>query len=377
MASRTGIRLLKLGALHTKNKLCYQSTLQIPTCYRRYTTACSNWSRWYSSRTPDATIHVKDTAHYNQLLTDLAEKGDATKAQEVYDKVFRYRECEADMNTYTQLMLAYLRSGQLDSAMGIYYELLNHHEKAVAEARKSHLKLDSLFYHTLIAALTKNVVNTKVSGEQVIYAYTVDDDANEWLSTDEDDHPALRAALAMFKDMRQLDIQPSKEIYRDLLRACGEHKDSYVLEHIHRLLRMDIFFDPDAIMDAELMKAYHRIGNNEQVLQIWDTTQSGDSVDQDIVTVLLESTRHNIHQARSIWKLLSEEGYAFNTKHHHMYIEILCRDSKEGWEEAWKLVNAKSLADEGTVNILTRFAEQNHISEEDAAAYEAWKQKVL
>ncbi|KAG0180256.1 hypothetical protein DFQ28_009210 [Apophysomyces sp. BC1034] len=324
-------------------------------------------------------MKTESTQHYNQLLTDLAENGQATEAQDLYDKVFRYQQCEADMNTYIQLMLAYLRAGQLDNAMGIYYELRNHHEKTTTEERKSQLKLDKAFYNTLISALTENTANTSKPEGQVIYAYTVEDDANEWLGMDDEyEQPALRAALALFNDMRQLEIQPSSESYRALLQACGEHKDEYVLEQIHRLIRMDTSFSLDAIIDATLIKAYHSVGNYEQVLQIWDTTtQSGVGVDQDTVTMILDSCKHSIHQTKTVWSLLNGKGYALNTSHYHLYVEILCQHSKEGWEEAWKLVNAKSLVDRQTVNILTRFAEQNNLSEKDAAEYEAWKEKYF
>lgn len=63
---------------------------------------------------------------YNGILATLALEGRSEQAQKLYDVIFRNHDVKADIDTYSQLMLAYMNDGKYEEAMEIYYELRDH-----------------------------------------------------------------------------------------------------------------------------------------------------------------------------------------------------------------------------------------------------------
>ncbi|KAI9315865.1 hypothetical protein BX666DRAFT_1952247 [Dichotomocladium elegans] len=335
-----------------------------------------------------------DTLGYNALLNGLAKQGRSVQAQNLYDQVFRYNSKKADIATFTSLMLAYINDNLVDDAMDIYYELREHTH--ASDAGKARFNLDTTFYTTLITAMTHLKGQAMKEGAMTGFVYTVDDEP--LANIDGRSQPMLLTALALFNDMRRAMVRPDANVYTAMLHACAQHKDAYVLEQIHKLIRMDLYFDPDTAVYNALMDAYNRVGDGHTVLQIWETLSLSSApetaIDQTTVSILLDSCGHNGYsaQAREIWRKLKRSGFELNTNNYSSYVECLCRSkSRRGWEEARRivseemrprystnaLVDPRPLVDEKTVNTLLSFAKKEGFSEDELVEIEQWKEELL
>lgn len=244
------------------------------------------------------TIETKTTDNFNSILTQLAKEGRSLQAQTLYDRIFRHHEVVADMTTYSQLMLAYLNDGKYEDAMEIYYQLRDHEATT--------LRLDASTYATMIESLTdsKNVNENRHMFDPTVeplYYYSVEDTPSYiYPDIDGESQPSLLTALTLFNDMRQLDIQPTSDMYVHMLKACAEQRDGYVLDKVHKLIRMDVYLDPSVAVSNHLMKAYQAVGDGPTVLELWDIAESFDK--ESISIVLKTCVDHGYHsRADAIW----------------------------------------------------------------------------
>ncbi|KAL0083336.1 hypothetical protein F4703DRAFT_1861586 [Phycomyces blakesleeanus] len=324
------------------------------------------------------------TAELNALLETLAQKGEAARAQRLFKAFFQNDKYSPTLVTYTYLMLAYINDGNYQMAMDIYYELRDRHEPDESIATPKTVVLDSTLYLTLINALTHHSVSTSPresdsSGNS--YAYTVEDGPDELYNIDGTSQPLLLTALTLFNDMRQLSIKPNADTYIAMLQACGKYEDEYVLEQIHKLIRMDIYFDPTIAVYRALMNAYSQVDNCQQVLEIFDLLPVS-SIGNDMVSVALKSCLKNgqAYKAPHVWHSLETIGFTPTSEHVRMYLEALCRSS-QGLEIALDLMETigSSLGDkkphleEATVDRLIQYAHTKGESEEKLADIAAWK----
>jgi pentatricopeptide repeat protein len=267
----------------------------------------------------------------NNLMHGLAKHGRADLCQSLYDRVFRSHSiCVADVATFTSLMLGYINSGQIQGAMEIYHVLREQHyrqqqqqqqqQQAQLESeqhqqrrrpRRPIIELDAMFYTTLISALTASASTT---------------------STD-----PLDSALELFKDMRQLRIQPGLQTYTAMLHWCGRMRDPEGLEQVHQLIKMDMALDPDVGIYNALMDGYNRTDQIDQVFYLWDTMQHKE-FDSSTVSIVLDACGHHNQYARgqSIWAFLQKRRQAMlNTNNYNSYVEFLCRVGRGSYEQRW------------------------------------------
>ncbi|KAI9244900.1 hypothetical protein BY458DRAFT_447567 [Sporodiniella umbellata] len=279
-----------------------------------------------------------DTSAYNMIMGGLARFGKSKQVQDIYDRIFRHTK--PDIATITHLILAYTNDNRLDDALEIYYVLRKHHR-----SENPKVKLDATFYSTLIASLSE--VRSKNNNERLL------------------------AALTMFNDMRPLGIQPSVHTYTSMLHACGQYRDSYVLEHVYGLIKVDLYLDPDIGIYNALIDAYNRIGDGKTVLDIWQqlTMSSELSVDNTTVSIVFDSCGYNgyVERARTIWRWLRYTGFKLNTNNYTSFIECLCREpGSSGFKEALEVAKSMSckesirsgypMIDAKTVNTVNSFA---------------------
>lgn len=323
-----------------------------------------------------------DTRAYNSLMYGLALHGQSKRVQKLYDTVFRDVNCQPDIATFTNLILAYINDELLDDAMEIYYTLREHHKKCRDEktVQKIPIKLDTTFYSTLISSLSKNPMKHT---EQ-----TTDDEY--------DSSPRLVAAMAMFSDMRPLQIQPTIHTYTAMLHACGQYRDRYILNQIHQQIKVDLYLDPDIAIYNSLMDAYNRTDDGETVLDIWQTISmpasfSDITPDQTSVSIVFDSCGHNglSSRANMIWKWLKQTQFKLNTNNYNSYIECLCREKgRSGWDQARQIVDeemslstkplrGKPTIDEKTVNTLISFAKKKGFDNTEIVSLEQWKSNLF
>ncbi|KAI8583542.1 hypothetical protein K450DRAFT_221666 [Umbelopsis ramanniana AG] len=355
-----------------------------------------------------------DRLAFNALLNALTLKGKAKEAQHLFDTVFHEKNASRfhhpDTATYTSLITAYTKSGDLDTALDIYYAVKEKHVPARRRKADSSntITLDTQFFTALITSFTQtatNAVSTDSENDNQLsyapsYIYSVEEDDDRRHFIDGDDHgsAALATALALFTDMRQLQIRPNAHTYTTLLNAAAKHQDDLALEQIHKLIKMDLYLDPDIAIYNGLMNAYNRIGQGHEVVQIWDTlslssTPTQDkNIDQASVSIVLDSCAHNGYgyKAQQIWDSLKRYQFPLNTNNYNSYIEALCRmKGEEGWEQAYAIAQKEMIpqtsqrSDSGipidtkTVNTLISFARKKGFSEERIQQVIEWGQSAL
>ncbi|KAG1375277.1 hypothetical protein G6F61_008604 [Rhizopus arrhizus] len=296
----------------------------------------------------------------NAWMGIMARLGRSEKAQAVYDRVFRQRP--PDVVTFTHLTLAYINDDRLDDALDIYRVLRDDHR------HQGRVKLDAPFYSTLIASLTSLKKSERTASER------------------------LQMALRLFGDMRSLGIQPSRHTYTALLHASGQYGDGYVLEHVHGLIKVDLFLDPDTALYNALMDAYNRTGDGQTVLDLWQQLMASSevAVDPASVSIVLDSCGHNGYpeRARSIWRELKQAGFELNANNYNSYVECLCRSAgREGWDQALALVKQEMSRpgryrpnqprmEAKTVNTLLGFARKKGLEKEVMEELESWKKEL-
>jgi pentatricopeptide repeat protein len=302
---------------------------------------------------PSATI-------YNSILKTLALEGRSEQAQKLYDVVFRHHDVKADIETYSQLMLAYMNDGKYEESMEIYYELRDHDEDPT-----KNLRLMPDTYAAMLKALTdpskiqENHIQFDKNVEP-IYEYSVEDaDSAIYPDVDGNSQPALLTALALFKDMRHLEIQPTPDMYENLLKACADQKDGYVLEKLHKLIRMDHYFDPDVDVFNQLMRAYHAVGDPASVLEIYEVAESSNVVDQKSLSTVLETCLQNgFHsRAEAIWNSLEyKNNIKITANDFNIYLQCLLNSNDT--DKAEKMIQeglTSGQANEASVNILKKY----------------------
>lgn len=294
---------------------------------------------------------------YNGVLATLALEGRSEQAQKLYDVIFRNHDVKADIDTYSQLMLAYMNDGKYEEAMEIYYELRDHDEDP-----KKNLRLRPDTYASMLQALTdpskmqQNHTQFEDNGEPM-YEYSVEDvDSAIYPDIDGDSQPALLTALALFNDMRHLEIQPTPDMYANLLKACADQKDGYVLEKLHKLIRMDLYFDPDVQVCNQLMRAYDVVGDPASVLEIWEVAESSNVVDHASVATVLQTCLRNGYYSRAhaIWEALQHRD-AIQPTVDDFNVYLQCVLNSNDTETAEKMVQeglSTGQANESSVNIL-------------------------
>ncbi|KAG1090842.1 hypothetical protein G6F42_019587 [Rhizopus arrhizus] len=226
------------------------------------------------------------------------------------------------------------------------------------------------------------------------------DDLNHTISVSDDpdeSSPRLVAAMSIFNDMRPLQIQPTMHTYTAILHACGQYRDQYVLDQVHKLIKVDLYLDPDIAIYNAMMDAYNRTGNGEKVLDIWQTLSMAASEyaqvtpDQTTVSIVFDSCGHNgyIQQAQSIWSFLKRTQFNLNTNNYNSYIECLCRSrGRQGWDAAKAIVEqdmsipgkpqyGKPVLDEKTVNTLMSFARKKGFDDSEMDRLNQWRAGML
>ncbi|KAI9480328.1 MAG: hypothetical protein EXX96DRAFT_600264 [Benjaminiella poitrasii] len=334
------------------------------------------------------TLHL-DTKAYNSLMYGLALNGRSEQVQHIYDSVFRNLDRKPDISTFTNLTLSYINDNLIEDAMSIYKTLREFHKKCkddqIRSKAKIPIELDATFFSTLISALTKETRHER-GVQKFITTYDP-----------EDSLPRLITAMSMFNDMRSLRIQPTEYIYTAMLHACGQYRDQYVLEQVHKLIKVDLYLDPDIGLYNSLMDAYNRTDNGDMVLDIWQTlslTGSHSSQplapDQITVSIVFDSCGHNglFNRALSIWNWLKRTEFKLSTNNYNSYIECLCRGpGRMGWDIARELVekemstplrpmHGKPVIDNKTVNTLISFAKKKNFDTSEIEKLEKWKAEL-
>ncbi|CEP17939.1 hypothetical protein [Parasitella parasitica] len=305
------------------------------------------------AETPSATV-------FNGILKTLALDGRSLQAQKLYDVVFRHHDVKADIDTYSQLMLAYMNDGRYEEAMEIYYALRDHDQDST-----QNLQLRPETYASMLQALTdpSKVLDSRTqfeSGAEPMYEYSVQDvDTAIYPDIDGDSQPALLTALALFNDMRHLEIQPTPDMYTNLLKACADQKDGYVLAKLHKLIRMDLYVDPDVQIFNHLMKAYHAVDDPASALEIWEAAESSNMVDRDSVSTALQTCLQHgyFSRADAIWSSLREhKDIKVTADEFNVYLQSLL-DSND-IDKAKTMVQkglSSGHANETSVNILKKY----------------------
>lgn len=190
-----------------------------------------------------------------------------------------------------------------------------------------------------------------------VYEYSVEDvDSAIYPDIDGDSQPALLTALALFNDMRHLEIQPTPDMYANLLKACADQKDGYVLEKLHKLIRMDLYFDPDVQVSNQLMRAYDVVGDPASVLEIWEVAESSNVVNHDSVSTVLQTCLRNGYYSRAnaIWESLQHRS-AIQPTVDDFNVYLQCVLNSKDTEKAEEMVQeglSTGQANESSVNIL-------------------------
>ncbi|KAI8645766.1 hypothetical protein BD408DRAFT_411035 [Parasitella parasitica] len=301
---------------------------------------------------------------YNTVMKTLALEGRSQQAQKLYDIIFRNHDVNADVDTYSHLMLAYMNDGRYEEAMEIYYELRDHDQNPIKQLR---LKPDT--YASMLQALTdptkmqENHAQFDDSTEPM-YEYSVQDVGTAlYPNIDGDSQPALLTALALFNDMRHLEIQPTPDMYTNLLKACADQKDGFVLEKLHKLIRMDLNFDPSIQVFNQLMRAYHAVGDPAPALEIWEVAESSNMVDCESVSTALEICLQYgyFSRADAIWSSLGgHKDIEVTVGNFNVYLQSLLNSSAA--DKAEKMVQeglCSGHADETSVNILKMYTNAN------------------
>jgi pentatricopeptide repeat protein len=359
-----------------------------------------------------------DRQAFNALLNSLANRADPDQAQKLFDTVFSERNSsrfhQPDIATYTSLITAYIKSGDMDAALDVYYAVKEKHVPARRRknAPTNSVTLDTQFYTALITMFAQTADNVpSIDSEQQsddrlsyapAYIYTVEDDTDrrKFIEGEDNSSVALATALSLFTDMRQMQIRPNAHTYTTLLNAAAKHRDELALEHIHKLIKMDLYLDPDIAIYNGLMEAYNRTGQGHQVIQIWETlklssptsSMQDKNIDQASVSIVLDSCAHNGYgyKAEEIWDQLKRSKFPLNTNNYNSYIEALCRMKDDvDWDRAYSIAqnemtpqsnqsNDKSVViDAKTVNTLLSFARKKGFPEDRIQEIEAWGQSVL
>lgn len=329
-------------------------------------------NRFYTTTIPeskdaDAILNVlkevkeesQTTQHYNDLMKELALNGRSMQAQKVYDQVFRDHFNDADINTYSQLMLAYMNDGKYEDAMEIYYELRDHEDSPNNSVKN--LQLDADTYAVMIASLT-DPKNMALNGTQFdptaepLYEYSVEDvDSAIYQDIEGDSQPALLTALTLFNDMRHLEIQPTPSMYTSMLKACVQQKDGYVLEKLHKLIRMDLYLDPDISVFNHLMEAYSVVGDSAAVLEIWDTAAGYD--EKSVSIVLKTCLEHGLAtRSQSIYEAAKQQHMKIPVEAFNDY--LLCQLRKKTVEEVTPILDqalANGEANESSVKLVDKY----------------------
>ncbi|CAO3636937.1 unnamed protein product [Cunninghamella blakesleeana] len=255
---------------------------------------------------------ILDKKAYNGFLYGFANAGRADLAQELYDRIFRHSKvCDADIVTYTGLMVAYIQSNHVDDAIEIYEVLKNHHFQS---SLSSKIRLDSIFFTTVIKAMTNRIYQ---------------------LSSLNKIEKELDFILDIFMDMRSLRIQPHLHTYTAMLNCCGKAKHAEGLEQVHQLIKMDLNLDPDTGIYNALMDGYNRTDQIDQVLNLWDlmstttaiTSKCQFTFDAATISIVIDACGHHMEPLRgeAIWSFLNQIQFPLNTNHFNSYIEFLCR----------------------------------------------------
>ncbi|KAI8388036.1 uncharacterized protein BYT42DRAFT_558716 [Radiomyces spectabilis] len=285
---------------------------------------------------------------YNTMLGVLASAGLSSEAQYLYDRVFRHHGQEANITTFTYLMLAYINHGLTDDALDIYFSIRDHVE---SKSNASALQMDATHYAILIKGLlnsTTTQAGHHPSDDIPTYGYTVEVGRQEIMDLEGNAHPGLLTALTLLQDMRQLEILPTPDVYMSMLEACATYGDKYSLEQIHNMLRMDTNIDPDISTFNALMKAYLSVDDGPVALQIWETLiPCLSTVNAETIAIVFNTCRRLGYStyAASVWKELKDANFNLNPEHHRLYLDC---SPKQAYEE--QQVTEESNTDPSTGN---------------------------
>ena len=295
-------------------------------------------------------------------------QGRSSQAQKLYDSVFRSQTTlRANTETYSQLMLAYMNDGSYEEAMDIYYELRDYESKDPSKER--HFRLDTDTYSAMIRSLThmpiiENLHSFDATAEP-LYAYTVEDGDDAILNNIEgDSQPALLTALTLFQDMSRLDIQPTADMYLNMLKACTDQKDSFVLERLHQLLRMDVYLDPDIRVLNQLMEAYCAMHDGSTTLEIWDTI-APTMFNADSVSIVLKTCLDYGYytRARLIWDTvkLRQPELKLPVEDFNNYLACILKSKDlSSAEEILQEGLMSGIADESSISTLEQHKPKQH-----------------
>ncbi|KAI8987355.1 hypothetical protein BDF20DRAFT_849670 [Mycotypha africana] len=299
-----------------------------------------------------SSIPEDTTEAYNELLQQLAESGRSLQAQTTYDIKFRHDTLKPNVNTYTQLMLAYINDAKYEEAMDIYYQIRD----------SIQLTFSVEAYQQFIHSLTHNRQNSRQrqpESDPGWVEFTVED-VSIYAELNGDSDPALLTAFALFQDMRQFSHLPTtSQMYIDLLQACAEQKDAYILERLHKLLRMDLCLDPDIHVYHQLMEAYRATNDGSSVIEIWEMTDSR-LWNGTTASILLKTCLENGYYIRSdaVWERLKAERPDITIAVDDFNSYLLCLLKHQDIDKAQQVLERGLLAgeaDESSVEILRRF----------------------
>lgn len=331
-------------------------------------------------------LETINTENANQVLSNFAQQGQWEEAQTIYDKVFRYGEykgqkIKADILTYGFLMEAYIKGGHVEDAMDIYYTLKDYIDQQQQKNLNNQLEIDSSFYNRLISALTKTTTNSSNNNEKEVsthLGYTVEEDVPIIANIEHDTSASLQLALQLFQDMRHKDIPTNKDTYINLIKACGNEKDSYILGQIHQLLRMDYSLELDQTLIYELMKTYYQVNDIGMLFELWESSghyqqqqqqqEQEQNTYNDMIQFLLNicyEKKYKYHALR-IWADLPS-SLKLEDKHlSTLFIKCLCEANE--WDQAKSIIMSSPFNQSNhysdMIQLLKNYGELNHIDQE-------------
>ncbi|KAI9267848.1 hypothetical protein BY458DRAFT_511568 [Sporodiniella umbellata] len=315
------------------------------------------------------TFENKTAAGFNGLMDQLASNGRSVQAQTVYDRVFRNHEIKANMDTFTHLMVAYMKDEKYMDAMEIYRALRGHEDNSPNTTLKN-LTMNTPMYARMIDVLTQAVPDQPAVQElsEPIYEYSVVDNPSPIVANLEGNSSiSILTALTLLNDMCYLEIPVTVKIYVSMLQACAKQGDGYVLKKVHRLIRMDPSIEPHLDITKQLLEAYYSVGDATQVMATWNTAESMGEFDAQSIAVALKTCTgtDDVARASHLWKLINDTNLKIETQDFNMYLNCLLRHNyidlanvslKEGL--------AKGMADETSVNIIERITSQKENQQE-------------
>jgi pentatricopeptide repeat protein len=200
------------------------------------------------------------------------------------------------------------------------------------------------------------------------------------------DQPTLPSPQYYFeivKDMRNAGFGVTVEVYTILLRQIAslatrmtsdksltdDFRDGLlaVVRRAHDQLTVDGTISPDTATWNQLMDTYQRVGFFGEAYKVWDMIYLAGNFDNISVSIIIDACGYagQWQTAAQICRKLFDDGFSFNLRNWHSWLECLCRLGK--LDEAVRMVclsmgnRQRDISpDANSVRILFKFAKKTN-----------------